>query len=465
VTDDLREACGVFGIFAPGESVARITYFALYTLQHRGQESAGIATGDGEQISLHARMGLVAQVFNEEVLSDLHGHVAIGHNRYSTTGSSKVINAQPFVVEGKNGTLALGHKGNLVNTAQLREQLLGEGYEFVTSTDSELIARLFANSPGETWIERIRRAMLRMRGAYSLVMMTKDALFAIRDPWGIRPLCLGKLKGNWVVASESCALDTLGADFVREMEPGEIVQIDANGLHSEFGVPTIKHALCVFEFIYFARPDSVIDGRLLYLAREDMGRYLAREYPVDADIVIGIPDSATAAGIGYARESGIPFTEGLIKSRYIGRTFIQPDQRIREVGINLKFNPMPEVLSGKRVVVVDDSIVRGTTTRPIVRLLRRAGAREVHIRICSPPYSHPCVLGVDTARKGELIASRMSVPEIQAYIEADSLGYLSREGLMKAIARPQEHFCRACFTGNYPMPISEAMDKMVLERK
>ena len=464
MSEDLREKCGVFGIYGPGEDVARISYFAIYTLQHRGQESAGIATADGEGISLYSRMGLVAQVFSEEVLAGLKGKLAIGHNRYSTTGSSKVINAQPMVAEGPHGAIALAHNGNLVNTKQLRDEMLQEGFSFVTSTDTELIVNLFARSPGRTWLERIRASMQRMKGAYSLVAATKDKLLAVRDPWGVRPLCIGNLKGNWVVASETCALDTIGAEFVREVEPGEIVEVDENGLHSEFGVPTIKHALCIFEFIYFARPDSVIQGRLLYQAREDMGRQLAREYPVDADIVIGVPDSATAAGIGYAQESGIPFTEGLMKSRYIGRTFIQPEQRIREAGINLKFNPMPQVLSGKRVVVVDDSIVRGTTTRPIVRLLRRAGAKEVHVRISSPPYAFPCVLGVDTARRGELIAARLTVPEIERYIEADSLGYLSRQGLLDAIALPSENFCQACFTGQYPLPVNQEIDKLALER-
>ncbi|MDA8218172.1 MAG: amidophosphoribosyltransferase [Dehalococcoidales bacterium] len=464
MTDKPHEACGVFGIYAPGEDVARIAYFAIYTLQHRGQESAGIATGDGNRISLHARMGLVAQVFSEEVLSGLSGKVAIGHNRYSTTGSSKVINAQPMLMDGPHGSIAVGHNGNLVNTASLRSQMVAEGHTFVTTSDTELIAKLFATSPGADWIERIRASMKRMRGAYSVVAMTEDALFVVRDPWGVRPLCLGNLKGRWVVASETCALDTIGADFVRDVEPGEIIRIDANGLHSEVGQPSPRLSLCIFEFIYFARPDSVVDGRLLYLAREDMGSLLAREYPVDADLVIGVPDSATAAGIGYARESGIPFSEGLIKSRYIGRTFIQPEQRLREVGINLKFNPMAEVLRGKRVVVVDDSIVRGTTTRPIVRLLRRAGAREVHVRISSPPYSYSCVLGVDTARRNELIAARMSVPEIERYIEADSLGYLSRQGLLAAIGRPSHHFCQACFTGEYPMLVESDVDKLALER-
>jgi len=464
VTDKPREACGVFGIYAPGEDVARISYFAIYTLQHRGQESAGIATGDGQRISVYARMGLVAQVFNEEVLAGLRGKVAIGHNRYSTTGSSKQINVQPMLAEGPLGAIAVGHNGNLVNAGQLRREMLAEGHVFSTTSDTEQIAKLFAFSPGYTWVERIRAAMLRMRGAYSLVAMTRDALFAVRDPWGVRPLAIGNLKGRWVVASESCALDTIGAEFVRDVEPGEIVQIDENGLHSQVGLPAARHSLCIFEFIYFARPDSIIEGRLLYSAREEMGRQLAREHPVEADIVIGVPDSATAAGIGYARQSGIPFTEGLIKSRYIGRTFIQPEQNLREMGINLKFNAMPGVLAGKRVIVVDDSIVRGTTTRPLVRLIRKAGAREVHVRISSPPYGHPCVLGVDTARRKELIAARMSVPEIERYIEANSLGYLSREGLLQAIALPSKHFCQACFTGSYPMPVEVEVDKLALER-
>ncbi|MHB1131884.1 MAG: amidophosphoribosyltransferase [Chloroflexota bacterium] len=464
MSDKPQEKCGVFGIFAPGEDVARIAYFALYTLQHRGQESAGIATADGQGINLHAKMGLVAQVFSDDDLTRLTGLVAVGHTRYSTTGSSKMLNVQPILAEGPDGILALGHNGNLVNTAALRAELVDEGYTFATSTDTELIAQLFAKGPGADTTERIRAAMPRMRGAFSVVLATKDALYAVRDPWGVRPLVLGNLKGRWVVASETCALDTIGAEFVRDIYAGEILRIDADGLHSTIGVQSEKRSLCVFEFIYFARPDSIMDGRLLYLARQDMGRELAKEHPVDADIVIGVPDSATAAGIGYALQSGIPFTEGLIKSRYIGRTFIQPEQRIREVGIRLKFNAMPGVLAGKRVIVVDDSIVRGTTTRRLVRLLRQAGATAVHVRICSPPYRNPCVLGVDTARRKELIASRMSVKETERHIEADSLGYLSREGLLRAVALPEETFCQACFTGNYPMEVDIEVDKLALER-
>ncbi len=463
MTAEIRDKCGVFGIYAPGEDVARITYFALYTLQHRGQESAGIAVSDGVRIRCHAKMGLVSQVFDEQSLAGLCGMVAIGHTRYSTAGASRITNVQPMVVDGPDGSIALGHNGNLVNTAVLQRELRHEGYQFSTTTDTELIVKMLAQGPGSDWVDRIRNAMPRLRGAYSIVASTRSALFAVRDPMGVRPLCIGNLKGNWVIASETCALDTIGATFVRDVDPGEIVWVDKEGLHSCTGLPPQQRSLCIFEFIYFARPDSVMDGRLIYLARQDMGRALAREYPVDADMVFGIPDSATAAGLGYAMESGIPFTEGLIKSRYIGRTFIQPEQRIREVGINLKFNPMPQALRGKRVIIVDDSIVRGTTTRPIVRLLRDAGVREVHIRISSPPYAHPCVLGVDTARRSELIASRMTVEEIRRHVEADSLGFLSPKGLAEAIDRPVNSFCRGCFTGNYPLDVSEQIHKLALE--
>ncbi len=462
-----REACGVFGVCAPGVDVARITYFGLYALQHRGQESAGIATADGQRISCHTRMGLVSQVFSEPDLAQLKGHIAIGHTRYSTTGSSRAVNAQPLVVEGTAGRIAIAHNGNLVNHAHLRQELEEQGITFTTSTDSECIAHLIANAPGHDWVERIRSTMARLSGAYSLVLSTEDQLFAVRDPLGVRPLAIGRQNGHWVVASESCALDTVGAEFIREVQPGEIVSIDPDGLDTHVGMPCQRHGLCIFEYIYFARPDSLINGRLLYLARQEMGRQLAREHPVEADLVIAVPDSATPAGIGYSQESGIPFSEGLIKSRYIGRTFIQPDQQIRDLGINLKFNPLPEVLSGKRVVVVDDSIVRGTTTRPIVRLLRQAGAREVHVRIHAPPMTHSCVLGVDTARRSELIAARMSVPEIEKYIEADSLGYLGLDRLIQAVDQPRENFCLACFTGDYPVPVQlelDRLDKLVLEQ-
>jgi amidophosphoribosyltransferase len=493
--DKLHEECGVFGVWSPGEDVARLTYFGLYALQHRGQESAGIASTDGESLMVRTRMGLVATAFDEESLSGLKGHAAIGHTRYSTTGSSKICNAQPLRIEDPSlGWIALAHNGNVTNSGPLQAELEAQGVQFETTSDSEVIGRLAAASHGSNWVTKYRRAMSRLTGAYSLTLLTPTQLIAVRDPMGIRPLCIGRLpwkddgrrttddrrqttddsatnpkSGGWVVASESCALMTVGAQFIREVEPGEIVTIGAEGLTSYRdveGTQGLNQALCVFEYIYFARPDSVISNKPLYTARQKMGRELAREHPADADIVIGVPDSATPAAIGYALESGIPYTEGLIKNRYIGRTFIQPHQHLRERGIGLKFNPLPEVLGGKRVVVVDDSIVRGTTTRPIVELLRKAGATEVHVRIHSPAMSHPCYLGVDTARREELIAHRMSVEEIARHIGADSLGYLSLAGLFNAVGLDGERLCSGCFTGNYPVPVQMEFavdDKLALE--
>ena len=459
-----HEECGVFGIYGPGEDVARITFFGLYALQHRGQESAGIVTADGERLTAHMRMGLVAQVFTEEDLLGLRGHIAIGHTRYSTTGSSKIYNAQPVVVRSPSCELAVAHNGNLVNSAPLREELIEQGCQFRSTTDTEVIARLFCEGPGRDLVDRIQRALSRFVGAYSLVVATKDSLLAIRDPLGVRPLCLGRLNSAWIVASESCALATVGAEYIREVEPGEIVQIDENGVTSIQGAPSEGQAICLFEYTYFARPDSVIKNRLVYEARQEMGRELAREHPTEADIVIAVPDSAVPGAIGYADESGLPYREALVKNRYIGRTFIQPDQRLREIGIRLKLNALPEVLSGQRVVVVDDSIVRGNTTRPIVKLLRDAGAREVHVRILVPPIAHPCYLGVDMARRGELIAARMSVPEICEYIGADSLGYLSLDRLIAAVKIPGSSLCQGCFTGNYPVPVQLDLDKFAFEQ-
>jgi amidophosphoribosyltransferase len=463
VLPSLRESCGIFGVYAPGEDVARITFYGLYALQHRGQESAGIATTNGTDIHLRTGMGLVAQVFAEEHLGHLPGHIAIGHTRYSTTGSSRIDNAQPFRVDGPNGPLALGHNGNSINIELLRNYLEEEGHEFVTSTDSEVIACLLANAPGSTWEERFADVMRRIQGAYCLVVLTPDALFAARDPLGVRPLCLGRLNGGWVVASESCAFDHLGATFLREVEPGEVIRIDEEGVHSTKPVGSEQEAFCIFEYIYFARPDSVIRQKLLYPVRMAMGAQLAREHPVDADVVIGVPDSATAAGIGYSQESGIPFVEGLVKNRYVGRTFIMPDQRIRDMGVQLKFNPLPEVLRDRRVVMVDDSIVRGTTTPRVVEMLRGGGAREVHVRITAPPITHPCFFGVDMASRWELIAAHKTVEEIREHIGADSLGYLSPAGLVKAIGLPRESFCMACFTGEYPLDVPLQMDKLALE--
>ncbi|HMA33204.1 MAG TPA: amidophosphoribosyltransferase [Chloroflexia bacterium] len=459
--DRLHEACGVFGVWAPGEDVARITYFGLYALQHRGQESAGIATTEGQRLNVFRRMGLVAQVFDEAALAGLQGPeslAAIGHTRYSTTGSNRACNSQPIEVSSPDlGPLALAHNGNIINALALKNRLQEQGASFEGTTDSEVIAQALVYTPGRDWVSRIRSLMPRLEGAYSLALLTPGAIYAVRDPFGIRPLCLGRLPhGAWVVASESCALQTVGAAFTREVKPGEIVQIDGSGLTTWETAPDHPQALCVFEYIYFARPDSKIGGRPNYLARQAMGRQLAIEQPADADIVIGVPDSAIPAAIGFAQQAGLPYTEGLVKNRYIGRTFIQPDQTMRARGVELKFNPLPEVLEGRRVVVVDDSIVRGTTTKPIVDLLRKAGAREVHVRIHSPAMRHPCYLGVDTARREELIAHRLNVAEICRHIGADSLGYLSLAGLFTAVAIDEgrgDTLCQGCFTGNYPMPV------------
>jgi len=458
----LHESCGVFGIYAPDEDVARLTFFALFALQHRGQESAGIATTNGKKLQVYAEMGLVSQVFSEDSLSQLTGDIAIGHTRYSTRGSSRIINAQPMVVGKDSDSFAVAHNGNIVNAKHLYDELTNKGYTFRSSTDTEVIANLIYSSPEKNLVDKIRYAMRRLQGAYSLTMLTNHALFGVRDPFGVRPLCLGTINGGYVIASESCALDHIGASFVREIEPGEIVSITANGLNS-YREETGRKAACIFEYIYFARPDSVINGRLLYPARLAMGAGLAQEHPVEADLVMGVPDSATAAGIGYSRQSGIPLCEGLLKNRYVGRTFIEPDQRIRDLGVKLKFNPLPQMLDGKRVVVVDDSIVRGTTTPKVVQLLRRAGAKEVHMRICAPPIRYPCFFGVDMATRWELIAAQKTIPEIRDFIGADSLGYLSIDGLIKAVALPKDIFCLACFTGNYPIPVQLEMDKLALE--
>jgi len=458
----LHESCGVFGVYAPSEDVARLTFFALFALQHRGQESAGIATTDGKQLQVYADMGLVSQVFDEHSLAHLTGDIAIGHNRYSTRGSSRVTNVQPIIVGDGENALAIAHNGNIVNAEHLYRELSDQGYTFNTTTDTEVIANLIMSSPEKSWVDKIKYAMHRLQGAYSLTLMTNHTLYGVRDPLGVRPLCLGAINGGQVIASESCALDHIGASFVREVEPGEIVAISDNGIDS-YRVEVSRKALCIFEYIYFARPDSVINGRLLYPARMAMGAGLAEEHKVDADLVMGVPDSATAAGIGYARYSGIPLGEGLLKNRYVGRTFIEPDQRIRDLGVKLKFNPLPQMLDGKRIVVIDDSIVRGTTTPKVVGLLRRAGAKEVHMRICAPPLRYPCFFGVDMATRAELIASHKTVPEVRDFIGADSLGYLSIEGLIKAVALPRDIFCLACFTGDYPIPVQLEMDKLALE--
>lgn len=461
--EDPREECGIVGVYTPGEDAARTAFFGLFSLQHRGQESAGIATSDGESLRHKTDMGLVSQVFREENLQSLSGWMAIGHTRYSTTGSSREENCQPIPVSGPRGELSLGHNGNVINAAELKDELLGWGCNFKSGTDSEVIAQLLAYAPGKDWGDSIGYMMNRLQGAYSLVALTKDAVMAIRDPLGVRPLCLGKLHKGWVVASESCALDHVGAEYIREIEPGEAIMIDASGVHTIHKHTDEKRALCVFELIYFARPDSLLNSKLVYSARRNMGTELAREHPVAGDVVIGVPDSSIAAAEGYAAESGITYSEGLVKNRYVGRTFIEPDHRVRNLGVQLKFNPLPEVLRGKRVIVVDDSIVRGTTTPRVVNLIRKAGAKEVHLRICAPPIMWPCHFGIDFATRRELIASNKSVPEISEVLGSDSLGYLSEEGLLKAVDIKRDKLCMACFTGKYPIPVQLELDKLMLE--
>jgi len=468
-----REKCGVVAVMSKSAEPARLAFFGLYALQHRGQESAGICTADGQSLSNLTGMGLVSQVFHERDLSKLGGWLSIGHTRYSTTGSSRVENAQPFVVgsrpathaEPHLGSLALGHNGNLVNVAELRSEVERLGIRPRTSTDSELIAHLIAHSPGRDWSTRMRQVLTRLRGAFCLVMLTRDRVYAARDPWGIRPLVLGRLPDGWAVASESCALDTIGAQLIREVAPGELLSIGEDGVRSEqfSSRPAPARAGCSFEFIYFARPDSLIDGQLVYSTRERMGEELAREHPVEADFVMPVPDSATPAAIGFARAAGLPYREGLVKNRYIGRTFIQPQQQQREAGVDLKFNPLPEVLRGRRIALVDDSIVRGTTTPRIVGMLRRAGAAEIHLRICAPPIRYACHFGLDTAPEDTLIAHNHTVEQIRTAVGADSLGYLSLDGLTKAIALPEQGLCNACFHGRYPMPIDGVRGKLALE--
>lgn len=455
------EACGVFGVYAPGEDVARLTYFGLYALQHRGQESAGIATSDGARLHLHRQMGLVAQAFTEDDLARLPGHLAIGHTRYSTTGTSHLQNAQPFMVEGTLGPFALAHNGNLTNTTTLRERLLAEGERLESSSDSEIIARMIAAAPGATYVEKLRRVMPALQGAYSLTILTPNAVIGVRDQYGVRPLSIGRLQEHWVLASETCAIETVGGEAVRDVTPGEIVVISGsgeNGLRAYTGIMPVATGACLFEYIYFARPDSCISGRSLYLARQRMGGELAREFPVPADVVIGVPDSATPAAAGYAATRGLPYAEGLIKNRYIGRTFIQPNQRLRQLGVKMKFNALSAVLSGKRVVMIDDSVVRGTTVRPLVKMLRDAGAAEVHLGITSPPFRWPCYLGLDVAQREELIAARLPNAEaIAREVGVDSLHYLSLDGLIAAIDLPRERFCMGCFTGHYPVPVQMSL--------
>ena len=454
--------CGVVGIRSHGRESARLAYFGLFALQHRGQESAGIAVSDRGRLTVLRDMGLVTQVFSEAKLRGLGGDAAIGHTRYSTTGGVVWENAQPVVHHGRARTIALGHNGNLTNTDALREMLRNDGVELPTSSDTEVIAAFLAAGEGDVHAAAAE-TMERLEGAFSVVALADGKLLAFRDGHGFRPLCLGRLGEDWVVASETCALDLVGADLEREVEPGEVIVIDADGVHAEQAVePQRDRAFCIFEFFYLARPDSRLAGVEVHGARVRMGEGLAAEAPVEADLVLPIPDSGTPAAIGFARASGIPFSEGLIKNRYVGRTFIEPDQGLRQQGVRLKFNPLDEV-AGKRLVIVDDSIVRGNTTRQLVAMLRDAGATEVHVRVSSPPIVGPCYYGIDFADPSELIAAERSVEEVRAHIGATSLAYLSLEGLQAATQRPEHELCRACLTGEYPTRVPNATRKLRFE--
>jgi amidophosphoribosyltransferase len=449
--------CGVFGIRSEERDVSRLAYFGLFALQHRGQESAGIAVSDGGHLTVLRDMGLVAQVFNEQQLQALPGEVAIGHTRYSTTGANRWANAQPLVHHGRVRTVALGHNGNLVNVEELRAELTEDGVKLASGSDSEVIAALVARDPAPLE-EAVANAMRRLEGAYSVTAVSGGVLVAFRDPFGFRPLSLGRIGEDWVVASETCALDLIGAEVVRDVRPGEVVWVDDEGLHGVQALPAGKNALCIFEHVYFARPDSRLGGVEVHGARVRMGETLAHEAPVEADLVIGIPDSGTPAAIGYSKASGIPFNEALIKNRYVARTFIQPDQEMREQGIRLKFNPLDEV-EGLRIVVVDDSIVRGNTMRQLVQMLLGAGAAEVHVRISSPPVVSPCFYGIDMADEDELAAAHRSVEEMREHIGSTSLHYLSVDGMQSATELPEDAVCRACFTREYPTKVPRRVEK------
>ncbi|MCT1617803.1 amidophosphoribosyltransferase [Janibacter hoylei] len=475
-----QDACGVFGVWAPGEDVAKLTYYGLYALQHRGQESAGIATSNGQQILVYKDMGLVSQVFDERSLSTLRGHIAVGHCRYSTTGGSTWENAQPTLGGHDAGTVALAHNGNLINSAELLEMVedraatpevdgtwrgVSKGeLRRGNTTDTALVTALLADEQDQSLESAAMELLPKLQGAFCFVFMNEDTLYAARDPQGLRPLVIGRLERGWVVASETAALDIVGASFVREVEPGELVAIDEDGLRTQRFAPARRKG-CVFEYVYLARPDTTIHGRTVHEARVEMGRALAREHPVEADLVIATPESGTPAAIGYAQESGIPFGQGLVKNAYVGRTFIQPSQTIRQLGIRLKLNPLHHVIKGQRLVIVDDSIVRGNTQRAVVRMLREAGAAEVHVRISSPPIKWPCFFGIDFATRAELIATGLGVDEICTSLGADSLGYISEEGMIAATEQPVDELCTACFSGTYPMelPSEDRLGKSLLE--
>ncbi len=459
--DRLHEECGLFGIFNH-ERAARQAFLGLYSLQHRGQESAGILTSDGRRVYEHRGMGLVAQVFNEEALNKLQGSIAIGHNRYSTTGLSRFTNIQPLLVDCKVGKIALAHNGNLVNALEKRFEMEQTGSIFGTTMDSEIILHLIARSREKTLEEMIIDAVSQMRGAYSLLLMTQEKLIGIRDPYGFRPFLIGQLGDSFILASESCALDIIGAKYIRDLKPGELVVIDEGGIRSITAQKSSKQAKCIFEFIYFSRPDSIVFGENVDKIRRKLGKVLARNHPADADMVIAVPDSSNTSCLGFAQESGIPFELGLIRNHYVGRTFIQPEQSIREGNVRVKFNPVKGLLRDKRVVVVDDSIVRGSTMQKLVRMLKKVGVKEVHLRICSPPVRFSCFYGIDTPARSELIAASHSIDQIKEYLDADSLEYLTIDDLRSVVDDPN-NFCYACFDGEYPVPLLHDHKKSDLE--
>jgi amidophosphoribosyltransferase len=453
----LNESCGIFGIYAPGRKVAEIIFYGLQALQHRGQESAGIAVSDEENILIFKDLGLVTQVFNEQNIAPLQGYIGIGHTRYSTRGMNIWKNSQPLYRMFKNESFAMAHNGNLINASEIRKEQVKNGIRFETTTDTEVIASLIESSEKDNIEDAIKDAISRIKGSYSLVILTRDKIFGIRDPHGFRPMVLGRLGGDYIIASETCALDIIDAEFVRDIDPGETVILDKDGMRSQMMLPVDRVSMCVFELIYFARPDSYINNKNVFAVRHRLGQELAKEYPADADIVISVPDSGTPAAIGYSAESKIPYAEGFIKNRYVGRTFIQPKQKTREISVKLKLNPLRDIIKGKRLVVVDDSIVRGTTSKKIIQMLYNAGAREVHMRITCPPLLYPCYYGVDMATEQEFIANHKSLEDIRKFLNVDSLKYLSLDGLIKAIGESEEKFCFACFNGEYPVPIPENM--------
>jgi amidophosphoribosyltransferase len=464
--DKLKDECGVIGLYSPGdETLSETICFGLIALQHRGQESAGIAVSEDGHTTYYKEMGLVQEVFTTETLNRLKGSVGIGHVRYSTTGESYVSNAQPLVVRYKGGSISLAHNGNLVNADRLRDELEDAGSIFQTSIDSEVIANLIARHYHRGFAEAVEESVKEIRGAYALVIMSEDVLIGVRDPNGLRPLSLSKTEKGYALASESCAHDVMGGTFVRDIAPGEMVIIDKDGVRSHFFDQNKRTAHCAFEYVYFARPDSDVDGKNVYITRKNAGRILAKESPVEADVVIAVPDSGIAAAIGYAAELGIPYGVGLIKNKYMGRTFIQPDQKTRELAVRLKLNVLKDNIEGKRLVLIDDSIVRGTTSRRIVDMLKAAGAKEVHVRVSSPPVMHSCYFGIDTPTKKQLIGATHSIDEICEAIGADSLHYISTEGLVEAIGMSNQHLCLACFNGDYPMEVPKVGNKFVFEKK